>query len=99
MAGLLLPRRRFLAGLAAAFAAPAIVKASALMPIRGEKLVHDWEHTIVLGPGESATIWSDGTRWYTVWRDVNRQAMQRGEVSLTLPPPIPAQTLWLSNTV
>lgn len=35
MGNLILPRRSFLTGLAAAFAAPAIVKASSLMPIRG----------------------------------------------------------------
>ena len=31
---LILPRRRFIAGLAAAFAAPAIVRAESLMPIK-----------------------------------------------------------------
>lgn len=31
---LILPRRRFLAGLAAAFAAPAIVRAESLMPVK-----------------------------------------------------------------
>jgi hypothetical protein len=34
MSQLILPRRRFLAGLAAAFAAPAIVRAESLMPVR-----------------------------------------------------------------
>lgn len=35
---LILPRRRFLAGLAAAFAAPAIVRAESLMPVKALKL-------------------------------------------------------------
>ena len=52
--GLILPRRSFLAGLASALAAPAIVKASSLMPVRALPLsllqiTDNWNVTYTLG--------------------------------------------------
>lgn len=46
-----IPRRRFLTGLAAALAAPAVVKASSLMPIKADKLAFD------LGSGDWTGVW------------------------------------------
>jgi len=39
---LILPRRRFLAGLATLFAAPAIVRASSLMPVKAMEAEGEW---------------------------------------------------------
>ncbi len=44
MSSLILPRRRFLAGLAAAFSAPAIVRAESLMPVRAMKTPEVWKY-------------------------------------------------------
>lgn len=44
MTDLILPRRKFLVGAAAFLAAPAIVRASSLMPVKAEKIIKAGEY-------------------------------------------------------
>lgn len=48
---IILPRRRFLAGLGSALAAPAIVRASSLMPVRAYE-AGEWMPEVIF-PGEA----------------------------------------------
>lgn len=63
MSNLVLPRRRFLAGMAALFAAPAIVRVASLMPVRA--ISGEWGSDMVysvapidIGPGWPRTALS-----------------------------------------
>lgn len=66
MTGLLVPRRSFIAGIAALIAAPAIVRASALMPVK--PLVVESEPPFMIGrivshTGDGLIICGNGTTW------------------------------------
>lgn len=60
---LILPRRRFLAGLVGLVAAPAVVRAASLMPVHSPRVI-----TIFIAPG----VWlisEDGNRLISWWQD------------------------------
>lgn len=64
MAELILPRRRFLQGLSALFVAPAIIKASSLMPVRS------WAEPRIMVPaanyGFYLPTWNDVEQRFTM---------------------------------
>lgn len=73
MSNLILPRRRFLTGLATLFAAPAIVRAASLMPVKAERNIvldamgREWEGFAVEEHIYTfRTLLPQGT-----WRDAN----------------------------
>lgn len=61
MSELILPRRRFLQGLATLFVAPAIIKASSLMPVKA------WQERVWLWPvpedATNLTLFNDRIFW------------------------------------
>lgn len=79
MTGLILPRRKFLVGAAAFLAAPAIVRASSLMPVKAEKIIkageYVWVHmdSIYIGPSVDDAWVYDPTR--DSWRNINNDGI------------------------
>lgn len=61
-------RRRFITGLASLIAAPAIVRASSLMPVRAPKIVLELYGRSPAMEG-MAGLFSDTDPWFTVWGD------------------------------
>ena len=77
MTGLILPRRKFLVGAAAFLAAPAIVRASSLMPVKAEKIIKAGEYVWVhMGPRVDDAWVYDTTRGS--WRDINDDGVSLG---------------------
>ncbi len=74
MTGLILPRRKFLVGAAAFLAAPAIVRASSLMPVKAEKIIKAGEYVWVhMGPRVDDAWVYNPTR--DSWRNINNDGI------------------------
>lgn len=72
MAAMILPRRDFLAGLASALAAPAIVRAASLMPVKAPAIAADdglWMRGIVQNyyPGSLTVLVTEGANPGDTW--------------------------------
>jgi hypothetical protein len=60
MSDLIIPRRRFLQGMATLFVAPAIIKASSLMPVKSWREVLIWP----VPPGGRSVTFFGGRLWW-----------------------------------
>jgi hypothetical protein len=86
---MILPRRSFLFGLAGAFAAPAIVKASSLMQVKAPKLVMAWDvgtddrmGVWFYAPPRGNQPWTHSVGWH---HNVKKPAMAAGLVHSVSP--------------